>query len=80
MPFCVMNIPEQVKDEARVLIEQYGESFDYLGNHEGQEVYMFKFPADSDTGFPFVYWYKDGNVFVETGFSALESISLFVKD
>ena len=30
-----MNIPEQVKNEARWLIEQYGDCFDYLGNHEG---------------------------------------------
>lgn len=38
-----MNIPEQVKNEARVLIEQYGDTFEYLGIYEGQEAYVFKF-------------------------------------
>ena len=75
-----MNVPEQVKNEARGLIEQYGDSFEYLGNYEGSDVYVFKFPEDADTGFPFVYWYKDGSVFVEMGFKALDTINLFVKD
>ena len=52
-----MNIPEQVKNEARVLIEQYGDTFEYLGIYEGQEAYVFKFPGDSCTGYPFVYLY-----------------------
>lgn len=47
-----MNIPEQVKNEARVLIEQYGDTFEYLGIYEGQEAYVFKFPGDSCTGYP----------------------------
>ena len=46
-----MNIPEQVKNEARVLIEQYGDTFEYLGIYEGQEAYVFKFPGDSCTGY-----------------------------
>ena len=41
-----MNVPEQVKNEARELIEQYGDSFEYLGNYEGSDVYVFKFPED----------------------------------
>lgn len=52
-----MNIPEQVKNEARLLIEQYGDSFEYLGKFEGQDAYVFKFPEDSDTGYPFIYLY-----------------------
>ena len=52
-----MNIPEQVKNEARALIEQYGDTFEYLGIYEGQEAYVFKFPEDSCTGYPFVYLY-----------------------
>ena len=35
-----MNIPEQVKNEARVLIEQYGDTFEYLGIYEGQVAYV----------------------------------------
>lgn len=32
-----MNIPEQVKNEARVLIEQYGDTFEYLGIYEARK-------------------------------------------
>lgn len=75
-----MKVPEQIKSEARWLIEQYGDSFDYLGNYEGQEVYLFKFPEDSCTGFPFVYLFKDGLVTEITGFESLDIIGLLIKD
>lgn len=75
-----MNIPEAVKNEARGLIEQYGDSFEYLGEYEGADYYVFKFPEDSCTGFPFVFQYADGLVFTITGFEALDTIDLFVKD
>lgn len=75
-----MNIPEQVKNEARGLIEQYGESFEYLGDYEGQEAYMFKFPEDSCTGFPFVYLFKSGAVVEVTGPVAFNIIDSFVED
>lgn len=75
-----MNIPKQVKDEARALIEQYGDSLEYLGGYEGQEAYMFKFPEDSCTGYPFVYLY-DGNTATEiSGPLSLDIIGLFVED
>lgn len=75
-----MEIPEEVKKEARYLIEEYGDSFEYLGTYQGQKVFLFKFPENIDTGFPFVYWYKNGMVFEETGFDALNTIELFTKD
>lgn len=75
-----MNVPEQVKNEARGLIEQFGDSFEYLGNSEGAAYYMFKFPEDSTTGFPFVYQYFDGKVFTITGFDALDIVNSFLKD
>lgn len=75
-----MNIPEQVKNEARQLIEQYGDSFEYLGNYEGADYYVFKFPEDSCTGFPFVFQYENGSVFTITGFEALDTINLLIKD
>lgn len=77
---CVMNIPVQVKDEARELIEQYGDTFEYLGDYEGQEAYMFKFPEDSCTGYPFVYLY-DGNTVTEiSGPLSLDIIGSFVEN
>lgn len=75
-----MNIPEQVKNEARWLIEQYGDSFDYLGNHEGADYFLYKFPEDVTTGFPFVFRYGDGSVMTFSDFEALDLINLFIKN
>lgn len=75
-----MNVPEQIRTAARGLIEQYGDSFDYLGTFEGQEGYLFKFPENSCTGFPFLFLY-DGNEVAEiTGPSVFDFIDLYVKD
>ena len=68
-----MNIPEQVKNEARVLIEQYGDTFEYLGIYEGLEAYVFKFPGDSCTGYPFVYLYA-GPLSLDVIDSCIENI------
>lgn len=78
--FAFMNIPEQVKNEARWLIEQYGDSFDYLGNHEGADYFLYKFPEDVTTGFPFVFRYGDGQVMTYSDFEALDLINLLIKD
>lgn len=75
-----MNVPEPVKNEARRLIERYGDSFDYLGSHEGADYFVFRFPEDSTTGFPFVFQYGKGPVMTITGFEALELINLLVED
>ena len=75
-----MNIPVQVKDEARELIEQYGDTFEYLGDYEGREAYMFKVPEDSCTGYPFVYLY-DGKTATEvSGPLSLDIIGSLVED
>lgn len=72
-----MNVPEQVKNEARPLIEQYGDSFDYLGNCEGQEAYLFRFPDDATVGFPFLYLFKDGEAMEVTGPGVFDFIDLY---
>lgn len=77
---CIMKVPEQVKNEARELIEQYGDSFDYLGNYEGADYFVYKFPEDATTGFPFVFRYGDGPVMTISGFDALDLINLLVED
>ena len=70
-------IPQVVKEEANDLIEQFGESFKTLGPYKGKLAYLYKFPEDAFTGFPYVFLY-DGteNVAVGiTGFEALDIIS-----
>lgn len=66
--------PQIVKDAASYLIEMYGDNFDYLGKHEGADVYTYHFPDDSCTGFPFVYIHKDDKVTEITGFVALDIV------
>lgn len=75
-----MNIPEQVKNEARLLIEQYGDSFEYLGKFEGQDAYVFKFPEESDTGYPFIYLYDGKKADEVTGPLALDIIDSLVEN
>lgn len=69
--------PQIVKNAARDLIKIYGDAIDYLGKYEGADAYMYHFPDDSCTGFPFVYLVKDGKVDVVNGFESLDIISSF---
>ena len=57
------NVPQIVKDAAHDLIIMYGDTIDYLGKYEGADAYMYHFPEDSCTGYPFVYLVKDGTLF-----------------
>lgn len=54
------NIPTQVTKAAAELIEAYGDSIAYIGEYDGHDVYVYEFPKDSSTGYPFVYLFKDG--------------------
>ncbi len=74
-----MTIPEQIKIAAKELIDMFGSHFEYLGKRDGADFYRFKFPDDSETGFPCVYQYENGKVLEITGFHALDIIRLFVK-
>ena len=74
-----MKVPEQIKAAAKELIDMFGSNFEYLGNRNGAEFYMFKFPDDAETGFPYVYQFENGEVLTITGFAALDAIDLFVK-
>lgn len=75
-----MKIPEAVKTAAKPLIDRYGLSVDYLGEYKGGQAYIYQFPEDSDTGFPFVYLYKGDTVKEITGFDALDIVNLFVEN
>ena len=52
------EIPIKVQSEAQHLINRYGQNFDYIGNFNGHEYYIYKFPEETITGFPFVYVYN----------------------
>lgn len=75
------EIPQIVIKKAQSLIERYGQSIGYLGNYKNAEYYVFRFPDDTVTGFPFVYVYypQKEEVFEITGSDALEIIGEFCK-
>ena len=73
------DIPEAVIKEAKNLIDRFGESIDYLGEYQDDEAYVFVFPENMETGFPFVYLYDKASdqAMTITGFKALDILSLF---
>lgn len=75
------DIPKSVIKEAEGLIDLYGNNFDYLGEYQERDAYLFVFPKNKLTGFPFVFLYdtKDQNVETITGFDALDIIDEFEK-
>ena len=75
-----MDVLVKFKKLGEVPIDMYGPSFDYLGKYEGADFYMFVFPEDSNTGFPYVYQLENDEVLEITGFPALDIIGLFVKE
>ena len=74
------HIPAQVKKAAAELIEIYGESIDYIGIYKGKQVYLYRFPEDVETGFPFYFLYDGKSVDVVSGFEALDLDSIFLHD
>lgn len=52
------EIPVKVQREAQHLINRYGQNLDYIGNFNEYEYYIYKFPEETITGFPFVYAYN----------------------
>lgn len=73
------KIPEPVIQKAKGLINLYGNSIEYLGKHQGCDVYKFVFPKNTETGFPFAYLYNasNGKVIEITGSQALRLIDEF---
>ncbi|MBE6217072.1 MAG: hypothetical protein E7124_03410 [Bacteroidales bacterium] len=74
------KIPQIVKDAASELIGRYGSNIELLGKYEGADAYIYNFPDDSCTGFPFVYLHKDNKVTEITGFEALDIVNLLVEN
>lgn len=75
-----MKVPEQIKNAAKSLIDLYGDAFDYLGKYKGKDAFLFRFPEDSNTGFPFIYLIKSEKVTEITGFEALDILNSLVEN
>lgn len=75
-----METPQQVKEAAKDLINTYGDSFDYLGKYEGADAYLYCFPDNSSTGFPYIYLFKNGKTTEITGFEALDLLNLLIEN
>lgn len=71
------TIPNAVLAKAQGLICLYGDCLEFCGLFHGQEVFRFRFPANKETGFPFVYLYEVATDGVReiTGFDALRLLS-----
>lgn len=76
------TIPSVVIARAKELIDLYGNCLEYCGDYQGQCVYLFCFPDDLETGFPFVYLYDKMTETVEeiTGFDALHILSEITEE
>lgn len=72
--------PQIVKDAAKALINAYGGKIDFLGKYEEADAYIYHFPDDTSTGFPFIYIHKGDKVTEITGFEALDIMALFVEN
>ncbi len=70
------DIPQAVLYEASWLIEVYGCDFRKIGKYDGKIVYLYCFPENTETGYPFVYLYDEMNMISLqiTGEEALEVI------
>lgn len=67
------EIPQAVKNEAIGLIELFGEKLQYIGQYKSRDAFLFMFPKNMLTGFPYVYLYDttEDKATEITGFEAL---------
>lgn len=50
-----METPQAVIQAAQGLVQMFGPSFEYLGEHNGNDVYMFAFPDGTYTCEPYLF-------------------------
>lgn len=75
-----METPQQVKEAAKDLINTYGDSFQYLGEYDGCDVFKYQFPKEEDVGFPILFLWRDGSTREVSDSDSLHIISSLVKD
>ena len=73
-----MKIPKQVIEIGKFTADQI-KDIKYLGKYKGSDVYHYAIP-NAETGFPFIFLYKDGKVQEINGFEAIRITVLLVKD
>ena len=74
-----MEIPQKVLEAAKPLLTDI--SFvEYLGKFKGEDAYILNYKIPVNTGFPFVYLYKNGRVKTVSGFDSLNILRVFFKD
>lgn len=74
---CDMEVPKAIIEAAGEFVTQYGANFEYLGEYEGSDAWVFLFPEDENIGYPFVYLFKDGKADEVSGMFALDIIASF---
>lgn len=75
-----MEVPVEVLEAAKGLVDEFGSSFKYLGKYEGKDAFVFVFPDLTPYGFPFVYLYEKGKPVEKiTGFDVLDIVCSFHK-
>lgn len=73
------SIPKQVKEKAKVLIDLYGDAFDYIGKYQGMDVYQYLFPKNTVTGYPILFLVSStGDVEEKTGPGVFEIIKVVI--
>lgn len=52
-----MEIPEKIKNEAKFLIEEFGDNIEFEGKFHNRYVFQYILPNNTRSGFPIVYLY-----------------------
>lgn len=75
--FAGMEIPKKVLKAAKYLVDMYGANFELLGDYQGSDVYMFRFPEGVETGYPALFLFKDNSVLPMCGIESLQVLASF---
>ena len=70
-------IPKVVLEDAKQLVQLYGENIIKIGSENIWDIYMFQFPENSLTGYPILFMHdtKTDSVIMITNFEALDVIN-----
>lgn len=74
-----MEIPKKVLEAAKPLLTDIN-FVEYLGRFKGRDAYILKYTIPVNTGFPFVYLYKNNKVQTVSGFDSLDIIDSFAEN
>ena len=76
------TIPSVIIAQAKELIDLYDNCLEYCGSYQNKDVFVFRFPDDTETGFPFLFLYDKTNEGVEeiTGFETLHILSEIIEE